>query len=240
MISQMLSNNFVKYGSGSQNIVFLLGANNDPDFMEDFFKFLSSEFTIYAIKYPGIGNGDIHAVHTTKRYLQYFTRVIDEEIQLDRYVLAGFSFGGYLALLLASTTEKPKIEKLLLFSPLIQARSRSLPILAVKFIQSELQNRKAGASMGGSIFDPGNFKYLKDKFKHTRLIMSHYWKESMQPVVPTLCIIGGADIILDSSITKEVLSRNANVKLIEYKELGHDAFVLDPNRTLSLMLDFLR
>jgi len=235
----MGNSNFVKYGSGARNIIFLLGANNDPDFTDKFFRFLSSEFTIYAIKYPGIGNGDEHAVHTTKNYVEYFTNVIDEEIGIASYVLAGFSFGGYLAMLLASTTEKIRVEKLLLFSPLIQARSRSLPVLGMKFIQNQLQNNKVGRYLGGSIFDPNNFKYLKDKFKHTRLIMSHYWKESMQPSVPTLCIIGGQDIILDSSVTKEVFKNNSNVKLVEYEQMGHDAFVLDPDRTLNLIKDFL-
>jgi pimeloyl-ACP methyl ester carboxylesterase len=84
---------------------------------EPFLDALAKRFTVYAPSHPGFGRSALPRHLTTVDDLAYVYLDLIEQLDLDRILLVGSSFGGWLAAEIA-TKASPRIARLVLIDPL--------------------------------------------------------------------------------------------------------------------------
>jgi len=98
---------------------------------------LARRFTVYAPSHPGFGRSALPRHFTTVDDLAYFYLDLIEERDLDRIVLVGASFGGWLAAEIAIKAS-PRLQRLVLIDPLgIRLSERDTPDIVDFFATSQ-------------------------------------------------------------------------------------------------------
>lgn len=112
---------YIKLGKGKP-LIFLHGHRSDAMRWIKLIERAAEEYTVYAPDLPGFGGSDQlpngHKLKNMSPIIEKFA----QKLGLNRYILAGGSMGGNIALLMASHDPKP-IEKLLLIVPLYNRSS---------------------------------------------------------------------------------------------------------------------
>jgi pimeloyl-ACP methyl ester carboxylesterase len=130
---------FTKRGSGP-TLLFLhphIGLAGADGFLHA----LAQKFTVYAPSHPGFGRSALPRHFTTVDDLAYFYLDLIDELDLDRILLVGASFGGWLAAEIA-VKASPRLERLALIDPLgLRLSERDTPDIVDLFAtkQSELE-----------------------------------------------------------------------------------------------------
>ncbi|MGH6988290.1 MAG: alpha/beta fold hydrolase [Stellaceae bacterium] len=110
-----ISLELVKRGTGGVPLLFLhphLGLLRSAPFIEA----LATRFTVYAPSHPGFGRSALPRHVTTVDDLAYLYLDLIEALDLDRVVLVGSSFGGWLAAEIA-VKASPRLARLVLIDP---------------------------------------------------------------------------------------------------------------------------
>jgi pimeloyl-ACP methyl ester carboxylesterase len=105
-----------KRGAGGPTLLFLhphIGLGRADTFLDT----LAKRFTVYAPSHPGFGRSALPRHFTTVDDLAHFYLDLIEQLALDRVVLVGSSFGGWLAAEIA-TKASPRLARLVLIDPL--------------------------------------------------------------------------------------------------------------------------
>lgn len=100
---------------------------------------LARRFSVFAPSHPGFGRSILPRHLTTVDDLAYFYLDLIEKLDLDRIVLAGSSFGGWLAAEIA-TKASPRLARLVLIDALgIRLSARDTPDIVDVFATKQAQ-----------------------------------------------------------------------------------------------------
>ena len=221
-------------------LLFLAGANATFEYYQPFLKLLSKKFKVYFFNYPGLGKSEkFKGGYSLIKYLNLIDRFITER-KLDNFHLVGASFGGFLAIKYASQ-RKDVIKSLILFSPLTKLFTQSKIGNALRIAKTNSQKmRKRYKPLILSVFRPGNSRNFFEKLQHSDFVLSCSLEEiDFAEDVPTLLIVGGKDLIVDSQYTHSLFTGRKNCKIIYFKSEGHDAFATVGDKILSIIEEFI-
>jgi len=200
--------------------------------------------------------------YTIEYYAQIVVAVL-KKLQVDRYVLAGNSLGGYVAWATA-IIYPAQVEKLVLVdSSGYPFKTQSVPIafkvastpglnklmryvLPRGIVESSLKNVYGDPSLVSTelidrYFDlatrAGNRQALVERFRQTQPgIMAKKISEIHQP---TLILWGGRDHLIPAQYGKRFHEEITGSKLIIFDELGHVPQEEDPMNTVAALKEFL-
>lgn len=200
-------------------IILIPGANVEISELEDVFSLLATKYNVVAFKYP---NEEI-LIDNRKVSLNDYFVVMDSLI--DKYqklpvAVIGQSLGGGIAL--AYSAFRPDIRKVVAVSPLVSQLKEGTLALYL----SALKNIWQVNTVGKKYTFANSFKnYI---LKPRRFLNSHYLLNSFhidkyidKVNSSALFFIGDRDYLISPNEQKKVAKRLKDVKIIEYKELGH-------------------
>jgi pimeloyl-ACP methyl ester carboxylesterase len=219
---------------------------------------LSEQFTLYAPEHPGTNLGDpngINAIDDLWDLVLYYDELFDA-LGLEAPAVVGHSFGGMVAAEIAATMRR-RVSKLVLIAPIglwrddtpipnymVMAPEEFVPLviadqnspvaqefLAPPDLQSEA-GQTAVLQMTWSMACTGKFVWpIPDRGLHKRL---------HRITAPTLLVWGQRDGLVPTIYADEFRSRipNATVEVLE--NAAHIPQREQPERTLSVITDFLR
>lgn len=231
--------NYEAYGQGPR-LVLLHGWGADSHIFDPITPKLASHFQVIAPDLPGFGLSPI-SQHT--RDLSGYAETIGNflnELEIGRYFLLGHSFGGAVAVKLASMATG--IEKLILVDssgirnkpPLV--RAKIIAYKAAKSLLPEALLNPLRKLLGSD--DYQNAGALRQTF--LKIINADIQKDLAAVNVPTLLIWGeeDRDTPLDQARLFSRLIPDANLKTI--KDCGHFPFLDQPDAFITTVIDFIK
>ncbi|MGE3248147.1 MAG: alpha/beta fold hydrolase, partial [Beijerinckiaceae bacterium] len=102
---------------GSGDPLLFLHPARGLDGCESFLKALAEKYRVIAPSHPGFGHSDAPYWMNTVEDLAYFYLDFVDALGLDRFAIAGSSFGGWIAASIAIKTQK-RLDALVLLDPL--------------------------------------------------------------------------------------------------------------------------
>jgi len=123
--------NFKKTGKGEKTLVFLHGWSKDLSSWDEVVDQLKDEYTCYALDLPGFGKSPLSRPYGLEDYAEDIKGFLVRE-KVSRAILVGHSYGGRVAIKLASG--KPEFLDKLILVDSAGIKSRSWKIKILKFV----------------------------------------------------------------------------------------------------------
>lgn len=232
------------FGRGNKkNILILHGWGQSSKNWEYIGRALSKNYNVFLLDLPGFGDSSIpEAPFNTEDYSNFVRQFIKKIIK-RKIILIGHSFGGKIAIKLASKNPAD-IEKLFLISPSgIESRSviTNLKIILAKIIKIAL------------FWAPKNFKnLLLQKFGSRDYVNSGEMKETFIKTVkemvvddaksirvPTIIIWGENDEEVDLKNSKK-LKQLIDISILRVVwGQGHSVNIESPDKLLAILNDYV-
>lgn len=228
---------YFKKGEG-QPLLFLCGANATTRLYLPLLILLASKYKVYSFNYPCFGKTDkLKKDHT----LDFYISVVDKfakKVRLDKFHLAGHSFGGFLALKYAQKYPA-KVQSIVLFSPLTKRRFPFI-FYPLCFLGNEIQKTLSPSRvLTRSIELIDNLKNISYILKHSLFVLRlRAGEEDLPSDIPILVIIGENDLLNDSNYTLKLFSDSDNARITLLRKHGHAGFASIGNRLLEIVGGF--
>lgn len=245
-------------------IVLLHGTSSSLHTWDGWVDVLKDERRVIRFDMPGFGltGPSPKNDYTIESYSQIVIAVL-KELQLDRFILAGNSLGGYVAWATA-IFHPDQVEQLILIdSSGYPFKAQSVPIgfkvanipvlnrlmeyvLPKGIIESSLKNVYGNPELVtpeliDRYFDltsrAGNRTALVERFRQTR--PSSLANKVSQIKVPTLILWGGRDNLIPVQYGKRFHKEIVGSKLVVFTELGHVPHEENPIKTVRAVKEFL-
>lgn len=197
-----LNINFEVIGTGEQDLVIIHGWGDCLDSFRKVAESLSDLCKCYLIDLPGFGKSDKPPQNFTSKDISEIVLEFITNMDLKKPMIMGHSWGGKVAIILAS--KNPEISKLILVASSgvdIQTLKTKIKIKIFKWGKIILSHF---GSLGNEIYkkflsklgslDYRNTKELKQVFKN--VIQEHVFSEALKVKSETLIIWGDKDKIL--------------------------------------------
>lgn len=203
---------------------------------------LSANKKLVLVDLPGFGSSSAPKMgFDTYDYAKLINALI-RKLKLYNITLVGHSFGGKVAVVVASKNDS--IKKLILVDASgIDEKSfiSSLKIILSKIIKpvTKFLPEKVGDFVFNSLAssDYKNAGNLKDSFK--KIVRQDVEKEATKIKIPTLIIWGDKDNEVTTNSAKKFKSLIANSTLRIVWNAGHDPFLEKPDKFLEILREFL-
>ncbi|MGB0496561.1 MAG: alpha/beta fold hydrolase [Kangiellaceae bacterium] len=245
-------------------IVLLHGTSSSLHTWDGWVDVLKDERRVIRFDMPGFGltGPSPKNDYTIESYSQIVIAVL-KELQIDRFILAGNSLGGYVAWATA-IFHPDQVEQLILIdSSGYPFKAQSVPIgfkvanipvlnrlmeyvLPKGIIESSLKNVYGNPELVtpeliDRYFDltsrAGNRTALVERFRQTR--PSSLANKVSQIKVPTLILWGGRDNLIPVQYGKRFHKEIVGSKLVVFTELGHVPHEENPIKTVTAVKEFL-
>lgn len=233
-----------RFNDNKDKVVLLLhgwgGSLNSFRGLENFL--VQNNYSVINLDFPGFGNSDLPGDDFT---LDDYEKIIVEMLEylhLEKVNVVAHSFGGRVALLLASSTKyvdklilvdsagiKPKFSITKFFR---QKRYKFLKFLAKKgIIKRDLSN-----------FGSEDYRALPDQLKPIFVrIVSRDLTECLGKIkCPTLIIWGGKDTSTPLYMAKKMNKKIADSGLVVFKNAGHFSYLDNHDDFLIIVDNFLK
>lgn len=230
-----------RYGKGDQTILFLHGWYQDFGHHKyrKLLNHLSKTYQVIALDFPGFGKSGIYSIPWTVFDFADFTAKFIKKLKIKSSILVGYSFGGRIAILLASDKNVSK-----LFSHLVLIDSAGVEIknfktriiiYLSKLIPSCLKPKLS------KIFNNTDYSHLTGVKKQTfSLVVSQDLQYHMTNItIPTLILWGGQDHTTPVSHAKIIKSKIKNSQLIVSANDNHGLPYRNPRFVYSHIYQFL-
>jgi len=230
--------NYIQYGRG-KDIVLLHGWGQNVEMMRPLGDLLQDKYRITILDFPGFGDSDEPKVAMT--IYDYCVVLADllNELEIDKPILIGHSFGGRVAILYAS---QHSIEKLVLFgSPCVRKKSKpSLKVRILKFLKKiPLINKLEGFAkkhMGSR-----DYRNASDIMRQilVNVVNEDLSKYAQEIRVPTLLMWGDCDTEAPLEDAKEMEKLISDCGLIVFANSTHYAYLENLKRVVKILNEFL-
>jgi len=124
---------YMKVGSGPPLII-VPATMSELDDWAGLAQFMAQRFTVFFFELPGHGKSTPLAHYSNQQVAQVVVDLLDY-LKFDRVSLMGFSFGGLLALT-ALNLLSPRVDRVILISPLIDSKALRFPQLNKVLLRS--------------------------------------------------------------------------------------------------------
>lgn len=192
VIVNKLKTDYLKIGTGP-TLVFLHGWSkgiNKQRYLK-LFQLLSPKFQIIALDFPGFGASDTPTTPWTVSDYAQFTNNFLDKLKINKCILIGHSFGGRVAITLASQ-HNPKIQKIILIDAAgIERKSLKIKLISTisGFIPPSLKKLLLPALGSKDYLDTNGV--MRQTFKN---IVNQNLEELLPQInIPTHLIWGGQD-----------------------------------------------
>jgi len=237
--------------NGKPPLVVLHGMAADKKVMWDSFSKLGDHYRLITLDLPG--HDDIPTYNLTSiRDLGFYVNTLIDTLNIENFILAGYSLGGMTALETAYLDGGRKIKGVILWSsPLLgmsegitkrgKVAYRVFKRLPEKVYNKGLENRAVRHKLGIKLSDLEEEAALKFKYDKRRWIVEMLVAWSHPPLinVPYKFIFDPFDIVIGRKNIKyaESLGNNVSVSVIEHG--GHFGSKSGWNKVVDDIKDFL-
>lgn len=246
--SIVIDNLLVRYYSylskGSKSTLLLHGWRSDGLIWNDIAMRLNKDgYSVYAIDLPGFGGSSIpKKAFTVSDYADIVSR-FSEKVGIKNFVLVGHSFGGRIAIKLATKESKP-VQKLVLVDSagFVNGKKQKhlfyvklvRPLFRPKFMQG-IRTRiyqKMGAE------DYVATPYLRETF--LRVVKEDLSEDLSRIYIPTLLLWGEHDKETPVSFGRKMNTLIQNSRLIILPSAGHFSFLDKPEEFYEALTHFIK
>ena len=242
IIDDLLTNYDILGKNNKSGVLILHGWGHNLNSWLPIANLLSTKHKVYLVDLPGFGSSYLsNQSFDTYDYAILVTKFI-RKMKLKNYTLIGHSFGGKIAIVLAS--RQNSIKKLFLVSPSgINERSFltmlkiqiskiikfAYPVLPVRFSEKVY-----------STFAAKDYKTagpLKDTFK--KVVAQNVVREAKKIKVPTIIFWGEEDKELEPKYALRLrnLIKKSHVRIVW--KTGHSPHIEDPNKFYGMVTEYL-
>lgn len=205
---------------------------------------LAKKFKVFLVDLPGFGGSSVpNSVFDTKDYTNLIAK-FSKQIIKDDFILIGHSFGGKIAIKMASSANGTKIKRLILISP-SGIESKSLLTIAKIFaakifkvilfwLPSKTKNyfiRRFGSK------DYANANEMRDVF--SKIIGESVVNDAKKISTPTIIIWGEKDEEINLKNSKKLKSLiKGSILRVVWGE-RHSVNIEAPDKLLSIIQDYV-
>ena len=249
---QGIKTNYIKEGSGENNVIFLHGWGSNLEVFRRYISFLSRTYTVYAVDLPGCGGTAEPKAPLDVTGYAAFVNSFAAQLGIKKASLIGHSNGGRTIIRLASWEGRTfDIDKIIL----IDSAGIKAPPTFKKTLKSSVF--KAGKTFLGlkpvkKLF-PNALTGLQNKFGSEdyrnaspmmKQCMVKLINEDLTPILacikfPTLLVWGDKDTATPLSDGKLMEKLIPNSGLVVLKNSGHYSFLEQPFVFTSVLDSFL-
>lgn len=203
---------------------------------------------VYNLDLPGFGkSNEPDGVWGVERYTEFIETFCKQE-KIERPVLIGHSFGGRIAIMMASRTPVDRV--ILVDAAGIKPR-RSLryyikvySFKAAKHLLPFIAGRKRASLIIEKMRGRSGSSDYRNASPRMRAIMSKVVNEDLTPLLhriqaPTLLIWGEKDTATPLRDAKKMERLIPDAGLVSYPEAGHYSFLDRPGQTTAVIKNFL-
>ncbi len=253
--------NYDIIGNQGISVIFLHGYMVDMKCMksayENLFSKINKEFKRVYLDLPGMGKSDIlEKVNSTDKILDIIIKFVDK-INIEKFIVVGYSYGGYLAQGLLKKMSS-RILGINLLCPVVVAnrKYRNLPdkmnsIVENDYLTIQSNENDYGFSSMDVRLNKGNYnQYLKDinncfTDENYRLLVN-LQKENyefsfnidLDSNIPALFIVGKQDIVVGYKDIFPLLKRYKNSSLHVIANGGHSLYIDNYDLFQSINIDW--
>lgn len=238
-------------GGEGPDLLFLHGAEGPDTYSATYLEELATRFRVIAPWHPGFGHSERPKSFTKIDDLAYFYLDLAEQYQLQDAVLAGASFGGWIATEMAIRSSA-RFSHLVLSAPLgFKAGNREtrdifdlylvgpadwpLYFVSDQSIVLDYQKRSPEELVGIARSREAMTLYGWQPYMHNPVLMR--WLHRID--IPTLFVWGDKDKIVNADYGRAYASRIPNSRFELFASAGHLAHVEHPVKFRELVLDFV-
>lgn len=216
------------------------GSLNSFRGLEEFL--VSNDYSVINLDFPGFGNSELpKADFCLDDYVKMVTEMLDT-LNIDKVSVVAHSFGGRVAIKLASNTQY--VNKLILVdSAGVKPRfslSKQLKINHFRFLKW-LKNHKL-LKRDLSKYGSEDYKALPEQMKpvFVRIINEDLTPNLSKIACPTLLIWGGKDKSTPLYMAKTMHKKIKDSGLVVFKESGHFSYLEHHGEFLIIANEFLK
>ena len=236
----IIDGNLINYeliGEKNENTVLILhGWQNSLKNWENVGKRLAKKNKVILVDLPGFGGSSLPKTQPfgTYDYADTVNKLI-LKLGLKKITLLGHSFGGKIAVIVAS--RNPAIKKLILVDISgikTTSLSTSLKISVAKFLKFFLPENFSTIISSDDYKNAGN---LLPTFK--KIVAEYIEKDAKKLTIPTLIVWGENDqeVPLASAVTLKKLIPNSSLRIVW--KAGHHPHLEKPEKFLEILYDFI-
>lgn len=212
---------------------------------------LSSSYRVYAVDFPGDINKSrsVKPIKNKADCAAWFTELLDG-LNIDETHICGHSFGGFIALILA-TRVSSRIRRIILLAPGASLQPQSKRFFTLCLLAGVMPTTSRISKLMDFMTGEGNYinQTIKNQFitsmqnalPRTKLFVSYIKDVELELIkAPVLLLIGDQDI--QYNVEKAVQRARKLIKGIEatvIPRVGHGLPLEKPEVVNRLMLDFL-
>ena len=215
-----------------------------------FHRMLSERFEVFAPDHPGFGKSDQLALVEGVDDLTYHNLDLMDRLGVEKAIVVGASFGGWLAAELAVHSPH-RVERLVLISP-VGLRIPEHPV-ADLFIMTPEQKVAAlfyDPAVAAKMFpaEP-DVDFILEMYKNDTAFARYAWTPFLNDpklerrlgriTAPTLVLWPAADRVVPKAHCERYAERIPNARLEVVPDAGHAVFIEDPERVAGPVLGFL-
>ena len=246
--------NYNQSGSGQQAVVLLHGWGCDGNIFRALQLHLESNFTVYALDFPGFGrSAEPKAAWGTAEYTSLTTAWL-QALNIENPILIGHSFGGRVILRLA---KEIVIRKIIitggagLRNQTDAKKNTSFKSKMFKFIKNAVNLLPVSSEKKERMIDSAIRKYKFGSADYQaaspmmRKVLVKTVNEDLRDFLPfvktsTLLIYGENDTATPVSLAKIMEAEIADAGLVVLKNSGHFAFLEQQSQFLAIVDSFLK
>jgi len=238
-------------GGQGPDLLFLHGAEGPDTYSSAYLEQLAGSFRVLAPWHPGFGHSERPKAFTKIDDLAYFYLDFAEQCGLNNAVLAGASFGGWVAMEMA-VRSSARFSHLVLSAPLgFKAGDREARdifdlylvgpadwpqyFLADKSLLPDYPKRSAEELMGIARSREAMTLYAWQPYMHNPVLMR--WLHRVQ--LPTLFVWGDKDQMASADYGRAYASRVRGSRFELLTGAGHLGHVEQPDKFRDLVLNFV-
>lgn len=241
---------YEKYGNSKDTILILPGWGFTRPTFSNLINYLSKDYTVYIIDYPGFGESIIKEENLTIYDYASAIRELIQELRIKDPIIIAHSFGGRIATLL-SGYYKDKIKKQIFidvagikpkvtWKGLIRKHIYKLLKKLTNLLPKKKRNKVKNILL--KKFSSDDYYNLPDNMKKTfqNIVNEDLTKYLPNITVETLILWGEYD---DATPLKDAYKFKNSIKdsaLIVLKKAGHYSYLDYPYLTLSIIEEFLK
>lgn len=235
-------------GEGSQPVIVMHGWGCNKSTVASITRVAAESCRVYTVDFPGFGDSpEPPSVWGVEEYTRIIERLIEAE-HLEKPVLVGHSFGGRVAIVLASRNEVGKV--ILVDAAGVKPRRSLTYYLKVYSFKAGrimwrllLGEKKAAARIEKSRARRASADYLNASPK-MRAILSKVVNEDLKHLMPkisapTLLVWGSNDTATPLADAKVMEQLIPDAGLVEFKNCGHYSFLDNPVQFAAVLRNFL-
>jgi pimeloyl-ACP methyl ester carboxylesterase len=212
---------------------------------------LAQEFSVYVPDLPGFGDSDRPDWARHPRDLAILTNLLLDELNIDRVVLLGLGFGGWVAAEMATLNQRRFQRLVLVGAAGIQPREGQIldqiMVATLDYVRSGFRNAEAFEAQFGAEPSPGATLLFE---LNREMIARVTWKPYMfsdalskllpRVRIPTLIVWGEQDAVVPLECGQQYTDAFWDARLVVMPETGHFVDMERPDELARLIVEHVK